>query len=192
MDYKKFLELCQRGQTGEKVSKDDWDMDYVIDTVMEINDEYEFSWDKQVIIPEDEQLFQDMFEASKQLIQKIGMYNLSTSRVISFTEEEIEEGIKNMKTSLVMGEGKDAVTLAARKIEDEREPVIWAGNPGCPTPERLYYPIIQSVAKEPLIDLLTCGSLVDVDGYQVKNGDCLLYTSPSPRDRQKSRMPSSA
>ena len=29
----------------------------------------------------------------------------------------------------------------------------------------------------------------------VKNGmgkDCLLYTSPSPRDRQKSRMPSSA
>ena len=23
-------------------------------------------------------------------------------------------------------------------------------------------------------------------------GDCLLYTSPSPRDRQKSRMPSSA
>ena len=29
-----------------------------------------------------------------------------------------------------------------------------------------------------------------LDRYQVK--DCLLYTSPSPRDRQKSRMPSSA
>ena len=25
-----------------------------------------------------------------------------------------------------------------------------------------------------------------------KEKDCLLYTSPSPRDRQKSRMPSSA
>ena len=25
-----------------------------------------------------------------------------------------------------------------------------------------------------------------------QNYDCLLYTSPSPRDRQKSRMPSSA
>ena len=25
-----------------------------------------------------------------------------------------------------------------------------------------------------------------------ENGACLLYTSPSPRDRQKSRMPSSA
>ena len=28
--------------------------------------------------------------------------------------------------------------------------------------------------------------------YNDQNGNCLLYTSPSPRDRQKSRMPSSA
>ena len=31
--------------------------------------------------------------------------------------------------------------------------------------------------------------MMDVSGSM---GDCLLYTSPSPRDRQKSRMPSSA
>ena len=29
-------------------------------------------------------------------------------------------------------------------------------------------------------------------GYTKQRGACLLYTSPSPRDRQKSRMPSSA
>ena len=29
-------------------------------------------------------------------------------------------------------------------------------------------------------------------GHLVREIDCLLYTSPSPRDRQKSRMPSSA
>ena len=28
--------------------------------------------------------------------------------------------------------------------------------------------------------------------FVTENGNCLLYTSPSPRDRQKSRMPSSA
>ena len=46
---------------------------------------------------------------------------------------------------------------------------------------------------------------IDEDGYEVikvestyvkrfayQLNDCLLYTSPSPRDRQKSRMPSSA
>ena len=37
-------------------------------------------------------------------------------------------------------------------------------------------------------------SLTSADGEQAKIevGYCLLYTSPSPRDRQKSRMPSSA
>ena len=30
------------------------------------------------------------------------------------------------------------------------------------------------------------------DGMKGNIGGCLLYTSPSPRDRQKSRMPSSA
>ena len=35
------------------------------------------------------------------------------------------------------------------------------------------------------------GSYVDIEGVY-RTESCLLYTSPSPRDRQKSRMPSSA
>ena len=34
--------------------------------------------------------------------------------------------------------------------------------------------------------------LLDPSGQFLLGTDCLLYTSPSPRDRQKSRMPSSA
>ena len=34
--------------------------------------------------------------------------------------------------------------------------------------------------------------LLKFDKSGEENKDCLLYTSPSPRDRQKSRMPSSA
>lgn len=171
MDTKKFLELCERSNTGEKVSKDDWDMDYIIDNVMELVDDYDLSWDKQVIIPEDDQLLDDMFDAAKKLILHTGIYNMTTSRIIKFSEEEIDEGLRNMKTELVMGEGKDAYKLVARKIEDEQPPAVWAGNPGCPTPESLYYPIIRSVVKEPVIDLLTCGSLIDVDGYKVRSGE---------------------
>ena len=33
---------------------------------------------------------------------------------------------------------------------------------------------------------------IDVAKLLLQNGACLLYTSPSPRDRQKTRMPSSA
>ena len=35
-------------------------------------------------------------------------------------------------------------------------------------------------------------NITDVDNKVLLYNICLLYTSPSPRDRQKSRMPSSA
>ena len=34
--------------------------------------------------------------------------------------------------------------------------------------------------------------IVHTFAYLVTSGDCLLYTSPSPRDKRQSRMPSSA
>ena len=58
--------------------------------------------------------------------------------------------------------------------------------------------------KDPLNDPLTCCAVYDSSGGAPSSsyahqqgttafvGSCLLYTSPSPRDRQKSRMPSSA
>ena len=50
---------------------------------------------------------------------------------------------------------------------------------------------------DPLLQQITCDSRAVQDGTLFlglpgERVDCLLYTSPSPRDRQKSRMPSSA
>ena len=42
----------------------------------------------------------------------------------------------------------------------------------------------------PIQGLMTCVRVLD--NYFLEVNPCLLYTSPSPRDRQKSRMPSSA
>ena len=41
-------------------------------------------------------------------------------------------------------------------------------------------------------DELTIYIVEDSEAVKERLIDCLLYTSPSPRDRQKSRMPSSA
>ena len=45
---------------------------------------------------------------------------------------------------------------------------------------------------EPLINPDAIDTLVEKFDKSLGIGNCLLYTSPSPRDRQKSRMPSSA
>ena len=58
---------------------------------------------------------------------------------------------------------------------------------------------LQVVQKDEVIHEQSINVEGDIDNLEVKIGSssavsevCLLYTSPSPRDRQKSRMPSSA
>ena len=46
--------------------------------------------------------------------------------------------------------------------------------------------------KGPIIETNNQVMFYDTDAAGVVHNICLLYTSPSPRDRQKSRMPSSA
>ena len=48
-----------------------------------------------------------------------------------------------------------------------------------------------SVVDPDIIAMYATGAALAISGLPVA-GTCLLYTSPSPRDRQKSRMPSSA
>ncbi|MFW6069895.1 MAG: monomethylamine:corrinoid methyltransferase, partial [bacterium] len=62
-------------------------------------------------------------------------------------------------------------TLYARKIMDERLPLVWAGNPGAPHPEELFKPAVRSWAQEPIVDMITCGTLVEVEGREVRTED---------------------
>ena len=54
---------------------------------------------------------------------------------------------------------------------------------------RFNQPVLAKQAPTYAIDLLGFGRS---DQPQARLKDCLLYTSPSPRDRTRSRMPSSA
>ena len=93
MDAKKFLELYERGTTGKQISKNEWDMEYIVENVMDMVDKYDLSWDKQVIIPQDDDLLDRLFRASRELILQNGIYNMTTGRIMTLTEEEVDEGI---------------------------------------------------------------------------------------------------
>lgn len=166
-----FLELCERSYQGPVIKKADWDMKAVVKNCARLVKEYGLKWDKNDLTPVDDDLCDRMFQAAKALIVETGVYNMSTERVIHFSKDEIEAGLSNMKRELVMGEGKDAVTLVARDIEDTRRAMIWAGNPGCPTPEHLFLPTVKSWLQEHVVDLITCGSLATVDGFPVRSGE---------------------
>jgi methylamine--corrinoid protein Co-methyltransferase len=71
---------------------------------------------------------------------------------------------------MILGLGRDARTLRARKFGDGYPMIVTGGCPGTPLPEELFLPVMLSYAKEPLIDILIPGSLTSIEGMEVRTG----------------------
>lgn len=166
-----YLDIVERAYTGEKVSKEDWDLDYVVEPVMDLLEEFDLHYEAGEVIAYDEEMLRRFYAAGRKLALESGIYCLSTGRVIKFTEEEIDRAAAEQKKELIIGQGKDSFTFYARKPEDKRRPGVVAGNPGCPMNEKEFCQTVESWAKEPSIDMVTCGSIVEVDGHIVKSAE---------------------
>ena len=80
----------------------------------------------------------------------------------------------------------DSFTLTGRRVE--------AAEPPSPTVEDCYRNLVAAILLQAKKDLAEPGYRTHAVRWLRSNGarTCLLYTSPSPRDRTRSRMPSSA
>lgn len=54
-------------------------------------------------------------------------------------------------------------------------PLVWAGNPGAPTPEELFMPCVMSWMQESVVDLATCGSITRVVSVFPNEKSCLRF-----------------
>ncbi len=162
-----FLEIVGRGYTGEIVSKDDWDMDHVVMPIMDVVEEFDLDREDGACVLRDGEQAEAFFEAAVELLVRSGVYNQSTGRVMKFTKEEILEAARNMPKEVTVGRGADAYTFRPRHPDSSVLPGVVAGNPGCPMTEELFCKTVTSWAKEPVVDMVTCGSIVEVDGFDV-------------------------
>jgi methylamine--corrinoid protein Co-methyltransferase len=165
-----YLDILERAKTGAQVKKSDWDLEHVVIPTKRMVRKYDLRWDKHSVVPNDPDLADHVFQAALELATEVGAYCINTERVIQFSREELQLGLDRAPQTLLMGEGKDSRILFAREICDHRPPLVWAGNPGVPTPEELFLPMVQSWMQEPIVDLVTCGSVTTVDGRPVETG----------------------
>ena len=161
------LDLSNRGAFLDEES---WDLERVAATTRQLVKKYGITWDPERLIPDDPKILELIFQAGIELASQLGVYVRDTQRIVPYRLEEIQSGLECMPMELTMGEGKDARTLFARKVMDDRPPLVWGGSPGTSIPEDMFLAIETSYAKESNVDMLSTGSLASVDGREVRTG----------------------
>lgn len=164
-----FWEVVRRAETGPKVEDKEFDLRYISMKVMELQREYNIHYDSAVVVPSDNSLADNVWQAAIELLLHSGVYYNQTGRVIKFTEEEIKDELKNSPTQITLGEGTDAVTLRSRTVEDSQPPVVYGGPFGAPITEEAFVKINQAYAQEPLLDILFMpGHVEKIEGLDIR------------------------
>lgn len=163
--FKHVMDLSNR---GAYVDEETWDLEKVAATTREMVRKNGLAWDPEIIIPDELKLLTSIFQSGIELASQLGVYVRDTQRIIPFSSQLIQMGLESMPRELTMGEGRDARTLFARKVMDDRPPLIWGGSPGTSIPEDLFLAIETSYAQERNVDMLATGSLATVYGCDVR------------------------
>ena len=87
-----------------------------------------------------------------------------------------------------------SVEQALAEIKGESQPVEEpvVEEPVAEVEEVVEEPVVEEPVEEPVVEAEETNQEVSIENKTVESIPCLLYTSPSPRDKSSSRMPSSA
>jgi len=162
-------EILKRAETGPILEANDFLMQRVAMNVAKLQKKYNIRWDGKSLVNLDDDLADRCWEAGKELLLTAGLYSANSRRVIEFSPEEVEQALRFAPSRLVMGEGKDAVEISHRDVEDKRQPFVFAGPFNADTHESLFVRLNEAFAQERIIDCLFLpGYLKQLDGLTMR------------------------
>lgn len=159
------FEAYARAKTGPRVDENEWDSRIIPLTARRLKEKYGIRMDKKQIIPTDTNLINNIFRAGMEMLVECGIYCMDTGRVIKFTEDEVLRTVKTAPRMVVLGEGRDAVTLKARRFDEKTPPIIQGGPTGAPVAEQDFIAMHEAYAREPIVDTIVDGVLQTINGY---------------------------
>lgn len=151
-----MIDILKKAETGPICLENDFDRKILILKLKEVIKEYDINFDQDNLIPNDNSLADDVFNAALDLYLETGTLCLSTHRQIRFEEAEVKEALRNAPKRIIFGEGPDAREMAPRQIEDQTPPLCLTSGGG-EISEDIYIQVVQSYAQEPLADTVSGG-----------------------------------
>ena len=164
----RLLDVLHRAETGPIIDEKEFEAKLIRSTIKNLISKYKIKFDHSVIVPNDDELADRIFEAGLEFAVEVGMFCQDTNRRILWTEEEYLSGLDSCSGKAVMGTGNDTVEIFARVPESDLQPIMVGGPFGVPVPEEMFVPIMLSYAQEPLIDVIENPTIESVYGYPIK------------------------
>jgi methylamine--corrinoid protein Co-methyltransferase len=166
-----FFEVIRRALNGPYYTEEDFAMKVVVPKLKEVLEKYDIRYDPEKVVPHDNKLADDVFQAGLDLFIGAGVYCSDTNRVIRFTRDEVLEALKEAPSAPVYGEGRDAKAMVAREPESAAPPYCYLGSGGgIVTNEDIYVRLIEGYGRNPLTDSVTCPTLTKINGMDVRAG----------------------
>jgi methylamine--corrinoid protein Co-methyltransferase len=166
-----ILEILARTQTGEFCTQKEWDTKRIPLTIREKLKKYDLAktCDFENPVNADGELADTFYKAGYELALELGYLCTDTERIVTVSQEELDNALKYAPSELWVGEGKDATLLKARTPSDPY-PMKAAASLGITISEEMYPIITEGIARERAVDILEAGSLISVRGHEVLSG----------------------
>lgn len=164
----RLVEVLHRAETGPIMEEADFERRLVAPTIRRLVKQYGLKFDRQVIVPSDDDLADRLFQAGLDFAAEVGLYCQSTNRRILWTRTELLEGLRYCPSEAILGAGNDAVVVRTRRPEDTTRITVVGGAYGVPVPEHLFVPVMFSYAREPVVDVLENATLETVYNHPIK------------------------
>ncbi len=163
------FESYERALSGPKMDEQEWDRKVIPQTAKKLKEKYGLKFDKSKINPTDDDVLDRLFQAGLEMLTTCGTYCTETGRVIKYTEEEIMMAMAGAPREIIIGEGRDARRMAARRFDDPNPPLLQAGPTGAPVSENIFMETHEAFAREPLVDCIVDGVFDTIYGHPLKS-----------------------
>ncbi len=171
-----LLEIAERTQTGEKVEEKKWDMEF-FRTISELVNKRGIKFpEEHGFINMDDELVERAFEAAIELLEKVGVYCITTRRCVRLSRDEILTAIREAPTEILMGEGSDKRVWQQRKVEEKGKLNICPGHHS-PFTEDLADLIVSNFAQIPRADFIEGFNFPKIEGREIMGAPMEVYAS---------------
>ena len=161
-----LLDIAERVQKGPKMDENDWNM-VLFHKLQALTQKYAITYPGDgSYFNFDPQVAERAFNAAIEFLVDMGVYCVSTRRVVKFEEHEIRAAIDEAPCSITVGEGRDARILRQRKLEGD-QPLNQIPGMHAPFSEELAPLIVKNYAQIAHGDLLEGFNFAVVDGRKI-------------------------